>query len=138
MEQAFRHCVIEAQERGQAVFLSSHVLSEVEALCDRLALLRAGRLAESGTMADLRQLSALTVQASFAGPVPDISRVPGVTSVTADSHSVRCQVQGSVAPLLEVLARAGATRLLSREPSLEELFLGLYGEHEQPRQVAAR
>jgi ABC-2 type transport system ATP-binding protein len=136
MEQAFRRSIIEARERGQTVFLSSHVLSEVEALCDRLAILREGRLVETGTMSEMRHLSAVTVEATLAGPVPDISRVPGVTSVAVDGHSLRCQVQGTMAPLLEVLAQAGVTRLLSREPSLEELFLALYGEREQAREVA--
>jgi polyether ionophore transport system ATP-binding protein len=136
MEQAFRHSIVEARERGQAVFLSSHVLSEVEALCDRLAILREGWLVETGTMSEMRHLSALTVEATLAGPVPDISRVPGVTSVVVDGRSLRCQVQGTIEPLLEALAHAGVTRLLSREPSLEELFLALYGERARAREVA--
>ena len=136
MEQAFRRSIVEARERGQAVFLSSHVLSEVEALCDRLAILREGRLVETGTMSDMRHLSAVTVEATLTGPVPDISRVPGVTSVVVHGHSLRCQVQGTIEPLLGVLAHAGVTRLLSREPSLEELFLALYGERERAREVA--
>jgi ABC-2 type transport system ATP-binding protein len=136
MEQAFRRSIVEARERGQAVFLSSHVLSEVEALSDRLAILREGRLAETGTMSEMRHLSALTVEATLTGPAPDISRVPGVTSVAVDGHSLRCQVQGTIEPLLAVLAHAGVTRLLSREPSLEELFLALYGERERALEVA--
>ena len=136
MEQAFRHCIVEARERGQAVLLSSHVLSEVEALCDRLAILRAGRLVETGTMTEMRYLAALTVDVTFTGPVPDISRVPGVTGVVADGHTLRCQVRGPIEPMLGVLAHAGITRLLSREPSLEELFLALYGGSEQTREVA--
>lgn len=136
MEQAFRHCIVEACERGQAVFLSSHVLSEVEALCDRLAILREGRLAETGTMAEMRHLSAVTVEATFAGPLPGVTRIPGVTGAVLDGHSLRCQVRGPIEPLLRVLADAGVTRLLSREPSLEELFLALYGRSEQTREVA--
>ena len=95
MEQAFRRTIVEARERGQAVFLSSHVLSEVEALCDRLAILLEGRLVETGTMSEIRHLSAVTVEAALAGPVPDISCVPGVTSVMVDGHSLRCQVHGN-------------------------------------------
>ena len=127
MEQAFRHCIHEARERGQTVFLSSHIMSEVEALCDRMAILRDGKLVESGTLAEMRHLSALTVEATFDGAVPDLSGVPGVSSVAGDGRSVRCQVRGPVEPLLKVLANAGVTQLLSREPSLEELFLALYG-----------
>ncbi len=127
MEQAFRHCVYEARDRGQTVFLSSHVLSEVEALCDRVGILRQGKLIEMGTLAQMRHLGVLTVEATFDGDVPDLSRVPGVTSVVADGRVVRCEVRGPVEPLLKVLAAAGVTRLLSREPSLEELFLAQYG-----------
>lgn len=127
MEQAFRHCVFEARERGQTVFLSSHILSEVEALCDRVGILREGMLVDMGTMADLRHLSSLTVEATFDGSVPDLSRVPGVTSLQVEGRSVRCQVHGTVEPLLKVLAASGVHELLSREPSLEELFLAHYG-----------
>jgi ABC-2 type transport system ATP-binding protein len=127
MEQAFRGSVREARDRGQTVFLSSHILSEVEALCDRVGILRQGKLVELGTLAEMRHLSALTVEATFAGAIPDLSGVPGVSSVQADGRVVRCQVRGPIAPLLKVLAGADVTELLSREPSLEELFLAQYG-----------
>jgi ABC-2 type transport system ATP-binding protein len=127
MEQAFRHCVHEARERGQTIFLSSHILSEVEALCDRVGILREGRLVEMGTLAEMRHLSALSVEVTFDGSVPDLAGVPGVMSVHVEGRVVRCQVAGSVQPLLEVLARSGTHGILSREPSLEELFLAHYG-----------
>lgn len=128
MEQAFRHCVAEARERGQTVFLSSHILSEVEALAGRVAILRAGHLAEVGSLAQMRHLSALSVEADFDSAPPDLSRVPGVTAVQVQGNRVRCQVSGSVTPLLRVLAAAGVRTLISREPSLEELFLAYYGQ----------
>jgi ABC-2 type transport system ATP-binding protein len=131
MEQAFRRCVHEARDRGQTVFLSSHILSEVEALCDRVGILRDGALVDMGTLADLRHLSSLTVEATFDGSVPDLSRVPGVTSLQIEGKVVRCQVQGTVEPLLKVLAASGVHELLSREPSLEELFLAHYGRTEE-------
>jgi len=127
MEQAFRHSVHEAKERGQTIFLSSHILSEVEALCDRVGILRDGRLVDVGTLAQMRHLSALTVEATFEGSVPDLSGVPGVTAVSVEGRVVRCQVRGSVEPLLKILAASGVHELLSREPSLEELFLAHYG-----------
>jgi ABC-2 type transport system ATP-binding protein len=127
MEQAFRRCIQEARDRGQTVFLSSHIMSEVEALCDRVGILREGKLIEMGTLAQMRHLSALTVEATFDGAVPDLSGVPGVVSVETDGSVVRCHVRGSVEPLLKVLASTGVTRLLSREPSLEELFIAQYG-----------
>jgi ABC-2 type transport system ATP-binding protein len=127
MEQAFRHSVIEAKENGQTVFLSSHILDEVEALCDRVAILRAGRLVEIGTLAQMRHLSALTVQATFPSDPPDIARVPGVSGVQIVGRHLTCHVTGTVDALLGVLAAAHPITLLSREPSLEELFLSLYG-----------
>ena len=127
MEQTFRHCVHEARDRGQTVFLSSHIMSEVEALCDRVGILRDGRLVEMATLAEMRHLSALSVEARFDGAVPDLSAVPGVSAVQADGSGVRCQVRGPIEPLLKILAAAGVTELLSREPSLEELFLAQYG-----------
>ena len=130
MEQAFRQSVIEARANGQTVFLSSHILAEAEALCDRVAILRGGRLVEIGTLAQMRHLSALTVEASFTGPPPIIDRVPGVSAVAVTGHQLSCQVRGPVDDLLTVLAAAHPKTLLSREPSLEELFLSIYGEQE--------
>jgi ABC-2 type transport system ATP-binding protein len=128
MEQEFRNCIDEAKERGQTVFLSSHLLGEVEALCDRVAILRSGRLVEVGTLAEMRHLSAVTVEATFDGPVPDLSQVAGVTAVHASGQLVHLRVNGSVEPLLKAISGCRVSKLLSREPSLEELFLALYGE----------
>jgi ABC-2 type transport system ATP-binding protein len=111
----------------------------VEAVSDRVAILRDGKLIEAGTLDEMRHLSALTMEATFDGPPPDLAGVPGVTSVEANGRLVRCHVRGSVEPLLRVLADAGVTQLLSREPSLEELFLSLYGDgvrSEDPKQLA--
>jgi ABC-2 type transport system ATP-binding protein len=127
MERAFRECIAEARDRGQTVFLSSHILSEVEALCDRIAILRSGRLVEVGTLAQMRHLSALQVEAELDGAVPDVAAVPGVSGVEVDGSRLRCQVTGSVEPLLAALVGAGVHQLTSREPSLEELFLAHYG-----------
>jgi|SRR5579884_1317 len=127
MEQAFRESVREAKSAGQTVFLSSHILSEVEALCDRIAILRSGRLIELGTLSEMRHLSALIVDATFDGPVPDLSRVPGVSALAIDGNQVHCQVRGDMQPLLRQLSGAHLRHLLTREPSLEELFLGYYG-----------
>lgn len=128
MEREFRRCVLEAKAAGQTVFLSSHILSEVEALCDRVAILRAGRLVEVGTLAEMRHLSALSVEATFSAAPPDLSRVSGVSNVEVDGRRVLLQVHGSIEPLLERLATTRVTQLLSREPSLEELFLARYGD----------
>jgi ABC-2 type transport system ATP-binding protein len=134
MEQAFRRCVGDARQRGQTVFLSSHILSEVEALCDRVAILRAGQLVDLGTLTEMRHLSALRIEAELAIRPPDLTSVPGVSQVELNGTHLRCQVTGSVEPLLRVLVNAGVTRLVSHEPSLEELFLAHYGS--EPRRAA--
>jgi ABC-2 type transport system ATP-binding protein len=127
MERTFLDTMHEARERGQTVFLSSHILAEVEALCDRIAILRTGRLVEIGTLEQMRHLSAVQVDAELDGHVPDVSSVAGVSGVEVDGQRLRCQVVGSMEPLLTVLSAAGVRHLVSREPSLEELFLAHYG-----------
>ena len=130
MERTFRDCIREAKASGQTVFLSSHILSEVEALCDRVAILRAGELLEMGTLAQLRHLSAVRVRASFDGPAVDVSGVAGVSAVDIQGDQLQCEVTGSIEPLLRVLAAANVRELLSAKPSLEELFLSHYGAGE--------
>ena len=127
-EQVFRSCVGEAKRNGQTVLLSSHILSEVEATCDRVAMLRQGRLIETGRLDVLRGLAAVRVHAEGDGPVPDLSQVPGVTGIVVDGNAVECEVTGSMEPLLRALADAGVTRVTTREPSLEELFVSHYGD----------
>jgi ABC-2 type transport system ATP-binding protein len=127
MEQQFQEAIRVARRRGQTVLLSSHVLSEAEALCDRLAILREGRLVDLGTLDELRHLSALEVRITFAGTPPDLSHVPGVDQLRTDGATVSCALRGSMDPLLRVLARHRVIRMTSREPSLEELFLAHYG-----------
>jgi ABC-2 type transport system ATP-binding protein len=126
MEAAFRDTVAEAKSAGQTVFLSSHILSEVEALCDRVGILRDGRLVEEGTLAELRHLSARVVEATFAGAPPRIAGVDGVTAEPLGANGLRFDVRGPVGPLLDRLAGTGVVSLVSREPSLEELFLAHY------------
>ncbi|MGP8163449.1 MAG: ATP-binding cassette domain-containing protein [Acidimicrobiales bacterium] len=130
MEATFRTCVGEARERGQTVFLSSHILAEVEALCDRIGILRRGRLVDVGTLAELRHLETHTVEIRFEGEVPDLSPVEGVTNVEWTGRSVRLEVRGSTARLLRAVAPFDAVSVESREPSLEEVFLSHYGPDE--------
>ena len=131
MEQVFRDCVIEARDRGQTVLLSSHVLSEVEAVCDRVAMLRAGRIIEIGHLEALRSLVALRVHAELVADVPDLSDVTGVSNVVVDGRTLDCDVSGSMQPLISVLARAGVEHFTTREVSLEELFVSHYGNSER-------
>jgi ABC-2 type transport system ATP-binding protein len=126
MEVAFRQTVGEAKQRGQAVFLSSHILSEVEALCDRVGILRDGRLIDEGTLAQLRHLSAQTLDVTFAGPVPSFDGLPGVEVSSAGASALHFEVTGGVTTLIDALSGHPVTALTSREPSLEEIFLHHY------------
>ncbi|MBK9179772.1 MAG: ABC transporter ATP-binding protein [Acidimicrobiales bacterium] len=128
MERVFRGCVREARDRGQTVLLSSHVMSEVEAVCDRVAMLRAGRIIETGHLDVLRGLAAMRVRAQVTSEVPDVSRLQGVSNVVVDGHTIECDVAGSMEPLMSALAGAGARHMTTREPSLEELFMSHYGD----------
>jgi len=126
MAKVFRDEVLAAKKNGQAVLLSSHILEEVEELCDRIAVLRAGKLVEQGTLEDLRHLSAVIVEANFAKSPPDLSKIKGVSNVEKHDSFVRCQVNGSIDEVLSVVAKAKPLSFISRKPSLEELFLALY------------
>jgi ABC-2 type transport system ATP-binding protein len=127
MEVAFRDTVAEAKERSQAVFLSSHILSEVEALCDRVGILRAGRLVDEGTLSELRHLRAQTIEVVFAGTAPDLGAVDGAVVVPVGDNTIRFEVNGPVAPILDRLAGHHVLTISAREPSLEEIFLHHYG-----------
>ncbi|MDR7277600.1 ABC transporter ATP-binding protein [Catenuloplanes atrovinosus] len=128
MEQQFRAAVAEARERGQSVFLSSHQLAEVEAVCDRVGILRAGRLVEVASVPALRALHRAEVTVSYTGQQPTLTAVPGVDGVqTTGEGRLRFALTGPPAPALRVLAAADVTALAVREPSLEEMFLDYYG-----------
>ncbi|WP_232835393.1 ABC transporter ATP-binding protein [Actinocorallia populi] len=132
MEAEFQALTREAAARGQTVFLSSHILAEVEDVCERVGILRDGRLIEVATLADLRGLNATVYDATLEGPTPDLSDVPGVTSAEPLPDGVRVTVAGSPVPLLERLTRAGLLKLRSHEPSLEEVFMTYYAPPAQP------
>ena len=126
MEMVFRECVMEAKERGQGVFLSSHILSEVEALCDRVGILRAGKLVDQGTLKELRHLAVQTVEVTFSDRAPALAPLAGVKVASAGANALRFEVSGAIGPLIAALAEYPVATLTSREPSLEEIFLHHY------------
>ncbi len=124
MEAAFRECVDEERQAGRTVLLSSHILSEVEALCDRVTIIRAGRTVDSGALADLRHLSRTSVRAELDQPPDGLDGLPGVHDLEIAGNRVSCQVDDRVLPeVLRRLAAAGVRSLVSQPPTLEELFL---------------
>jgi len=96
-------------------------------VCDRVAMLRAGRIIETGRLEVLRGLAALHVHARLDGPAPDLSTIPGITNVVVDADTVDCEVAGPMEALLRALNEVGVRHLTTREPSLEELFVSHYG-----------
>jgi ABC-2 type transport system ATP-binding protein len=128
MEVTFRACVQEAKQRGQTVLLSSHILAEVEVLCHRVGILRAGRLVDVGPLDDLRHLRTLRVELTYRGTRPDVSGVPGVEDEVDMNGTLRFRLRGSSDALLKRLASYEIDTFISEEPSLEEVFLTYYGE----------
>jgi ABC-2 type transport system ATP-binding protein len=124
MERVFRECIVEARERGQAIFLSSHMLSEVEHLCGRVAMIRSGKLFTVADVADLQ--SRVGVEFDVTGDVGDLSGVAGVTRVEALPDGVRVTVAGAPNAFFAALAASRVTAVHGREASLEEIFLNFY------------
>jgi ABC-2 type transport system ATP-binding protein len=131
MEAAFREAVEDLRHVGTTVLLSSHILSEVEALCDRVTIIRAGRTVESGALADLRHLTRTSIDAELAGAPPALAGLAGVHDLDITGDRVRCQVDSdALAEVLRLLTTAGVRSLVSQPPTLEELFLMHYGPEE--------
>ena len=128
MENVFRQCVAEARDRGTTVLLSSHILAETEALCQRVTIIRAGRTVESGTLESMRHLSRTSIKAEMIGDPGDIGRLAGVEDVVVDGHTISAQVDdASLGEVVKMLGNAGVRSLVSQPPTLEDLFLRHYG-----------
>ncbi|MEV4345270.1 ABC transporter ATP-binding protein [Actinoplanes sp. NPDC049596] len=128
MEEAFSEVILEEKRRGdRTVLLSSHILAEVEKLCDRLTIIRDGRTVETGTLTDLRHLTRTSIQADLAGPPDGLSALAGVHDFKIDNGRVRFDVDtDALEPALRTLVQVGVKSLVSQPPSLEELFLRQY------------
>ncbi|MFF0344250.1 ATP-binding cassette domain-containing protein [Kribbella sp. NPDC004875] len=128
MEEVFREVVQEVSDReGRTVLLSSHILSEVEALCDRVTIIRAGKAVETGTLTELRHLTRTSIQAELVGPMDGLAQLNGVHDLQVDNGRVRFDVDtDEINPVLRRLTEIGVRSLVSQPPSLEELFLRLY------------
>ncbi|CAM5427937.1 ABC transporter ATP-binding protein OS=Streptomyces tendae OX=1932 GN=GUR47_19815 PE=4 SV=1 [Streptomyces tendae] len=141
MEEVFQQCVEEERERGRTVLLSSHILSEVEELCDRVSIIRKGRTVESGSLAGLRHLTRTSVTAELAGAPNGLAHLPGVHDLDVQGHRVRLQVDtDKLDAVLRSLSETGVRSLTSTPPTLEELFLRHYqtGDAETGTAVTAR
>ncbi len=129
VQQTFYELIREAKAEGRTIFLSSHILSEVEKTCDRVAIIRDGRLVKVDRVEALRDLAHHQVELRFSGDVPvgAFAAIPGVSEVTTQDNMLRMRVSGSIAPVVREAARYELLDFVSREPSLEETFLAMYG-----------
>jgi ABC-2 type transport system ATP-binding protein len=139
MEAAFRACIEEERAGGRTVLLSSHILSEVEQLCDRVTIVRLGKTVETGSLADLRHLTRTSVAAELDGPPQGLDLLPGVHDLDIAGNRVRCEVDtDKLTAFLRQLTAAGVRSLTSQPPTLEELFLRHYaGDETSAEQVSA-
>ncbi|TDD15496.1 ABC transporter ATP-binding protein [Nonomuraea diastatica] len=128
MESVFRDVIREEQRRnGRTVLLSSHILSEVEALCDRVTIIRDGRAVDSGSLAQMRHLTRTSIRAEVAGPATGLADLPGVHDLRIDDGVVRFDVESdALGPVLRHLDSCGVRSLVCNPPTLEELFLRHY------------
>ncbi len=131
MQEEFDKLVREASAAGTTVFLSSHILSEVEQVCDRVAIIRAGRLVAVEEIAVLKSRAFRSLEIEFAGQVPPEAFVDldGVSNVVVADGRLRCDVSGPLDQLVKAAAQYNVVNLMTNEPSLEEIFLAHYGDH---------
>ncbi|WP_127508570.1 ABC transporter ATP-binding protein [Actinoplanes solisilvae] len=129
MESAFQHCIREVRQEGRTVLLSSHILAEVEALCDRVSIIRLGRRVESGTLRELRHLTRTSIIVETAEPLNDVADLPGVHDLVLEGHRARFDVDtADLDAVVRRLAPLGVRSLTSTPPTLEEMFLRHYGD----------
>ena len=138
VQQTFFTIMREQVKEGATVFLSSHILSEVEKSGDRVAIIREGKLVQVGRVDALRDLAHHQVEMRFDGPPPaaEFEKLPGVSDISVEDHLIRLRVQGTITPVVQAAARLKVTDFLSREPSLEETFLAQYGQQSAPAPAA--
>jgi ABC-2 type transport system ATP-binding protein len=129
MEAVFRACIAEERHNGRTVLLSSHILAEVEALCDRVSIIRAGRTVDTGTLTDLRHLTRTSVAADLANPPTGLTELAGIHDLVVEGTRARFDVDNdSLDTVLRHLTTFGVRSLTSQPPTLEELFLRHYEE----------
>ncbi len=129
-QQEFEQMLREVKAEGRTVFLSSHILPEAEQVCDRVAIIRSGRLVAVEEMAVLKSRSFRSIQIEFAGTVPgaEFAGLDGVRNVVVEDGTLRCEVVGMLDPLIKAAARHQVVNVSTHEPSLEEIFLAYYEE----------
>ena len=127
MEQVFQECVMDLKNKGKGIFLSSHILSEVERLCDRVGIIREGRLVETGTLSELRHLTRVTMTVETERPIDGLESITGVHGVRKQQNGVSFQVDSQeIGSVVSNISKFGVTKLESTPPTLEDLFMRHY------------
>ncbi len=129
MESVFQDCVLEATAQGRTVLLSSHILAEVEKLCDRVTIIRQGRTVQTGTLDEMRHLTRTSITVATERPITGLDAIDGVHDLVLDDGHVRFDVDaGALDETIRHLSSFGIRSLVSQPPTLEELFLRHYGD----------
>ncbi|MBO2449398.1 ABC transporter ATP-binding protein [Actinomadura barringtoniae] len=138
MEEVFQECIQDERHNGRTVLLSSHILSEVEKLCERVTIIRKGRAVESGTLTELRHLTRTSIEAVLASSPNGLSNLPGVHDIEIDGNKVKFDVDTvRLDEALQQLVKSGVVTLTSQPPTLEELFLRHYQDDLEPAGAGA-
>lgn len=132
MQEEFQHIVREVRAEGRTVFLSSHILSEAEDLCDRVGIIRGGRVVAVEDVSTLKAMRLRSLELEFGGPVrpEDFASLEGVQNVEVDDHSLRCEIVGSLDPLIKAAAQYEVLNVTTQDPTLEDVFMTYYGRGE--------
>lgn len=134
VQQSFNELVFEARAEGRTLFLSSHIISEVERTCDRVAIIRDGRIVRTDTVEGVRSLAAHEVELRFGAPIDPapFQAIEGVANLASEGRTIRMLVTGPIAPVVRLAGQYDLVDFVSREPSLEEVFLSEYASRSEP------
>lgn len=133
MERVFQQCVLEAKEQGKSVLLSSHILSEVERLCDKVSIIRDGKIIEAGNLNDMRHLTRTVLVVETKEPMPNLHEVPGIHDIEQKDNALQFHVDTDrLAEVMNYMSPFGIVKLESAPPTLEDLFMRHYESHGQP------
>ena len=127
MEQVFQECILDLKNKGKGIFLSSHILSEVERLCDRVGIIREGKLVETGTLSELRHLTRVTMTVETEDPIDGLDNLQGVHGVRTQQNGLSFQVDSAdIGGVISYISKFGVTKLESSPPTLEDMFMRHY------------
>lgn len=130
MEAKFKQCLLEEKKQGKTILLSSHILSEVDSLCDTVSIIRKGEIIKSQTLKQMRQISKINLQVTFTTTPPDVSKIPEIFNIQIVGKTLKAKLENTdINKVLTQIAKHNITSLTFSEPNLEEIFLNHYTEN---------